>query len=382
MTERETPDIVYGRLLESAHISGYSFERVCDELTWLLNENRWKQIGAGYQDFNRFLATVDLSAFNMSADQRRPLVKRMREMEASYRAIGKAVGVSEAQTHRDMNPRVTKLTSGASKAASDVDHTSDSVTNVTHAPFQLDPKAIVGAVEEVVKRGMKQVEKKKAKEKKQTKDSEAADAAAKAILTIDDSGVRHEDFRIGCRSIPDNSVALIFTDPPYGREALPMFTDLASMARRVLVDGGSLVTYFGQYLLTDVVKRLESYLTPFWICCCQHTGDSAQMREYGIKVRWKPMLWFVKGQFRRDRETWVDDLVVSQPQKDSHPWQQSVIEAGHFIGTLTIPDEFVLDPFCGGGTTAVAAKQLGRRWLTFDTDPVAIQSARERLRAK
>jgi hypothetical protein len=32
----ENPDIVYGRLLESAHISSYSFERVCSELEWLL----------------------------------------------------------------------------------------------------------------------------------------------------------------------------------------------------------------------------------------------------------------------------------------------------------------------------------------------------------
>jgi hypothetical protein len=38
---QETPNIVYGRLLESAHISGYSFERVCAELEWLLEEDRW-----------------------------------------------------------------------------------------------------------------------------------------------------------------------------------------------------------------------------------------------------------------------------------------------------------------------------------------------------
>jgi len=36
VTADEKPDIVYGRLLESAHISGYGFECMTDELEWLL----------------------------------------------------------------------------------------------------------------------------------------------------------------------------------------------------------------------------------------------------------------------------------------------------------------------------------------------------------
>ena len=103
------------------------------------------------------------------------------------------------------------------------------------------------------------------------------------------------------------------------------------------------------------------------------------MREYGIKVKWKPMLWFVKGDFRRDRETWVDDLVQSTQEKDSHPWQQSVVEARYYIDTLTRKGELVVDPFCGGGTTAVAAKQLGRQWWTADRESVHVKTAMERL---
>ncbi len=117
----------------------------------------------------------------------------------------------------------------------------------------------------------------------------------------------------------------------------------------------------------------------FWIACCLHTGGVAQMREYGIKVKWKPMLWFVKGSFRRDRETWVEDLVESRQEKESHPWQQSVIEASHFIERLTTKGELVVDPFCGGGTTAVAAKKLGRQWWTADIDATYVNTARKRL---
>lgn len=214
---------------------------------------------------------------------------------------------------------------------------------------------------------------------KQIADAKAAKVAAKAIAKTDDNGVFHQDFRSGCEAIPDSSVALIFTDPPYDRHSLPLFSALADVADRVLVDGGSLVTFCGQYVIDDVIQQLGATLKYFWTCCCLHTGDTAQMREYGIKVKWKPMLWFVKGQFRRDRKIWVDDLVTSQQEKEFHDWQQSVVEASYFIERLTVEGEMVLDPFCGGATTAFAAKQLGRKWATFDVDPKAIKAARERI---
>jgi adenine-specific DNA-methyltransferase len=45
----------------------------------------------------------------------------------------------------------------------------------------------------------------------------------------------------------------------------------------------------------------------------------------------------------------------------------------------TDPGDLVLDPTCGGGTTAYAAERFGRRWITIDTSRVAIQLTRERL---
>ena len=45
----------------------------------------------------------------------------------------------------------------------------------------------------------------------------------------------------------------------------------------------------------------------------------------------------------------------------------------------TDPADLVLDPTCGGGTTALAAEKWGRRWITCDTSPVAISIARQRL---
>ena len=45
----------------------------------------------------------------------------------------------------------------------------------------------------------------------------------------------------------------------------------------------------------------------------------------------------------------------------------------------TDPGDIILDPTCGGGTTAYVAEQYGRRWITIDTSRVAIALTRQRL---
>jgi adenine-specific DNA-methyltransferase len=47
----------------------------------------------------------------------------------------------------------------------------------------------------------------------------------------------------------------------------------------------------------------------------------------------------------------------------------------------TDPGDLVLDPTCGGGTTAYVAEEWGRRWITIDTLRVALALARTRLMA-
>ena len=49
------------------------------------------------------------------------------------------------------------------------------------------------------------------------------------------------------------------------------------------------------------------------------------------------------------------------------------------ISMSTDPGDIVLDPTCGSGTTAFAAEQWGRRWITIDTSRVALALARARI---
>jgi site-specific DNA-methyltransferase (adenine-specific) len=102
------------------------------------------------------------------------------------------------------------------------------------------------------------------------------------------------------------------------------------------------------------------------------------MREYGIRVGWKPMLWFVKGT-RDNKSAIVFDTVEGAKEKEHHDWEQHESDAAYYIKNLSEKGDLICDPFLGGGTTAVAAEKLKRRWLGFEIDEAVAKTASKRL---
>lgn len=187
------------------------------------------------------------------------------------------------------------------------------------------------------------------------------------------------DFRKIGDKIPDASVDLIFTDPPYDRKAIELFDGLGEFAARVLRPGGSLIAYVGHVQLPDALADLSRHLRYWWTCGCFHSEAKARMTEYGIVAGWKPIIWFVK-ETRGDKHTFITDVVTGGREKSHHDWQQAVSEASYFIDQLTQEGDFVVDPFCGGGTTPVACIQSGRKWASFEIDEANFANASYRIK--
>lgn len=224
------------------------------------------------------------------------------------------------------------------------------------------------------KKAVAELRERQASEKKATEKAEAIKRRRKV------DGLYHGDFRKIGDQIPDASVDLIFTDPPYDRKAIELFDGLGEFAARVLRPGGSLIAYIGQIQLPYAVADLSSHLRYWWTCSCYHSGPALlRMNEYGIVNGWKPMLWFVK-ETRGDKTTFINDVATGTREKSHHEWQQSEVEARYFIEHLTEPDGFVVDPFCGGGTTPAACIGLGRKWAAFEIDEANLARASERLK--
>ena len=49
------------------------------------------------------------------------------------------------------------------------------------------------------------------------------------------------------------------------------------------------------------------------------------------------------------------------------------------VAVATNPGDLVVDPFCGSGTTCLAARQLGRHFIGFERDVEFARKCRQRL---
>ena len=199
---------------------------------------------------------------------------------------------------------------------------------------------------------------------------------AKSIKT--DCGIIHGDFRK--QDVDDNSIGLIFTDPPYDKDAAALYQDLTTFAARVLVPGGWLLAYSGQAHLPEVYQSFANTpgLQYSWTFCCLHSGGDLRFRKYKLQNGWKPIVAAYKPPLSITWE-WFKDIVSGGKEKDSHEWQQAESEAAYFIERLTVSQSIVCDPFAGSGTSLAAARSLGRQWLGFDIDNEAVVKARIRL---
>lgn len=65
--------------------------------------------------------------------------------------------------------------------------------------------------------------------------------------------------------------------------------------------------------------------------------------------------------------------------KDHHPTAKPVALMSVFIRQSSNKGDIVLDPFAGGGSTLIAAKQLERQYIGFEIDPKYYKMASDRL---
>lgn len=68
-------------------------------------------------------------------------------------------------------------------------------------------------------------------------------------------------------------------------------------------------------------------------------------------------------------------------ERTGYPTQKPEALLQRLITACTAPDDLVIDPYLGSGTTLAAAASLGRRGIGIDMNPEAIRLTRERLHA-
>lgn len=174
----------------------------------------------------------------------------------------------------------------------------------------------------------------------------------------------------------------IITDPPYPEEFLPVYGALAQFALHALKPGGSLLAMVGQAHLPEVLRRLSvDGLQYHWTVAYVMPGATAKMWGRKLIVGWKPVLWFVKGEgWDPSSGEMPTDIVQSAARnKDHHHWGQSESGMAQLVEKVTSPGDIVCDPFCGGGSTGVAAVGLQRFFIGADAAEEAVNRTLVRL---
>ena len=186
------------------------------------------------------------------------------------------------------------------------------------------------------------------------------------------------DARELAKRIPDESVDLIFTDPPYPKEFLPLYGWLAETAARILVPGGSLFVLCGHYWLMDVLDLIRPHLDYHWMCCLYMPTVTHSYTCFPKRINsyWKPILWFTRGQYTGP--FLADGINTSVPDKRYHRWGQPARWADCFLQRHP-PETVVFDPFTGGGTVPAVCKMLGRNYIAFEIEPDVAEAARQRV---
>ncbi|MCS6988785.1 MAG: site-specific DNA-methyltransferase [Chloroherpetonaceae bacterium] len=104
----------------------------------------------------------------------------------------------------------------------------------------------------------------------------------------------------------------------------------------------------------------------------------AYLRDKRYKDKTARLLHLEKGKYATNILR-VPSLKGSSKEKAGHPSQKPEKLIEQLILSSSRPNDVVLDPFLGSGTTAVVAERLERQWIGIEINPNYIQIAERRL---
>jgi len=165
---------------------------------------------------------------------------------------------------------------------------------------------------------------------------------------------------------------VVITDPPYPKEFLGVFSELALACKDVPV----VAVMVGQSYLPEVILRLTEHLSYRWTMAYLTPGNCCRIWPVKVDSNWKPILVF------GNTEKNLRDVVTSDsPDKKHHHWGQSISGMIDLVEQLSLPGQVVCDPFVGGGATAVACMASNRRFIGCDIDEQSVKQTMMRVRS-
>ncbi len=180
-------------------------------------------------------------------------------------------------------------------------------------------------------------------------------------------------------TIPAGSVGAVVTDPPYGIGASRMSFGMWRTSQMRKTGWDDVAGQVAPIISMDVP-------TVVW------GGNYFDLPPTRGFLVWNKGAGFAGRDFAECEMAWTnvdanarvmthDPLAAGDYRNKQHPTQKPVSVMQWSIDFLRLPaDTLILDPFCGSGTTGVAAIKTGRRFIGIEIDPGYADIARRRIR--
>lgn len=192
------------------------------------------------------------------------------------------------------------------------------------------------------------------------------------------------------RDMPDSSIDLVVTDPPYlvgyrDRKGRTLAGDdspesvLASFPgiARVLRPDSLCICFYGW-------NRIDLFMPAWKEAGLTPVGHIVWRKDYASRVGYlrachEQAYLLAKGRPHRPAKPLDDVLPWEYSGNRWHPTEKAVSVIKPLIDTFSRPGDLVLDPFAGSGTTAVAAAFAGRNYCGIELERKYCAHAKRRL---
>ena len=219
------------------------------------------------------------------------------------------------------------------------------------------------------------------------------------------------------KGIPDKSVDMILTDPPYNiSQKNKIFRDYRSGKRAdinfdygewdynfdilpILIESKRILKEYGQWLIFCAEQQIGMYRK--WLGNNGHfkqliiwekLNPLPQFRKCGYRQATEIIMWAYKNKpkkieqhFNFLKQEEMKNIfrfpICGGKERTKHPTQKPLGLITELLKRHSFKDDIILDPFLGSGTTAVACKETGRDYIGIEKDKEYCEIARRRIRA-
>jgi DNA modification methylase len=183
-------------------------------------------------------------------------------------------------------------------------------------------------------------------------------------------------------NLEDNSVDFVFTSPPYNRKRNDKYTyyndavvDYFEFLDAIVVEGMRVAknhlflniqaTYYNRQDVYKLIGKYSGVIQNIIVWGKDNpmpsSGDSlTNAYEFFIVFGDSPL---------KSNYTYTKNLVITSVNSKMPPEHKAVMHqevSDWFMENFTSPNDIVLDPFMGSGTTGISCKKLGRNYIGFE----------------